>query len=53
MNMVKTIIGIMKIMHMLFMKDNRSGGVNNVNLVGQDDTNVLNPTTIISIDLDE
>jgi hypothetical protein len=51
--MAKTIIGLMKIMCMLFMKDNRSGGVNSVNFVGQYDINVLNPTTIISIDFDE
>jgi hypothetical protein len=53
MNMVKTVIGLMKIMCMLFLKDNRNGGVNNVNLVGQDDINALNSTTIISINLHE
>jgi len=51
--MVKTTIGLMKIMRMLFMKDNRNGGVNSVNLVGQDDINVLNSTTRISINFDE
>jgi hypothetical protein len=50
MNTVKTILGSMKIMCMVFMKDNISGSVSNVNLFAWKVLNELNLTTKVLID---
>lgn len=50
MNTVKTILGSMKIMGMVSMKDNISGSVSNVNLFAWKVLNELNLTIKVSID---
>ncbi len=47
MNKVKVITNLTKIISMVFMKDNRSGVVSNVNILEQKDIDVLNITTKI------
>ncbi len=53
MNKVKVITSLMEIINMVFMKDNRSGGVSNVNILEQEDIDALNLATKFSTNLDE
>jgi len=53
MNKVKVITSLTKIISMVFMKDSRSGGVSNVNILEQEDIDVLNLATKFSTNLDE